>query len=113
MLERLLDAHIRVWVITGDKQETAVAIATSCKLFSNPERRLMCNAQGADATRATLRQLASQIDSLTAGGDLGGIELVVDGKTLTYVLSEEALVMELASLGERCSAVVVCRASPS
>lgn len=73
----------------------------------------MCNAVDEATTRATLRRLASQMDSLTVGGDLGGIELVVDGQTLAFILQDEALTKELASLGERCSAVVVCRASPS
>ena len=31
-------------MITGDKQETAINIATSCKLIGNLEKLMLCNA---------------------------------------------------------------------
>ena len=34
-LECLRDAGIKIWVLTGDKKETAVNISNSCKHFSN------------------------------------------------------------------------------
>lgn len=39
----LLDANIRVWMITGDKQETAVNIAVSCDLVRNVDNVMMLN----------------------------------------------------------------------
>ena len=33
-IQHLLDAHIKLWVLTGDKQETAVEIAKSCNLIN-------------------------------------------------------------------------------
>lgn len=42
-IQTLLDASIRVWMITGDKQETAVNIAVSCALVRNPDDVLMLN----------------------------------------------------------------------
>jgi phospholipid-transporting ATPase len=39
--------------------------------------------------------------------------MVVDGKTLSHILGDKAAEAQLASLGSLCSAVVVCRASPS
>ena len=32
-IEKLMEANIRVWVLTGDKQETAIEIAKSCRLI--------------------------------------------------------------------------------
>lgn len=32
-IERVMSANIRVWVLTGDKQETAIEIGKSCKLI--------------------------------------------------------------------------------
>lgn len=40
----MLDAGVKVWMITGDKQETAINIAVSCKLFTNTDSLLKCNA---------------------------------------------------------------------
>jgi phospholipid-transporting ATPase len=41
----MLDAGVKVWMITGDKQETAINIAVSCKLFTNSDSLLTCNAE--------------------------------------------------------------------
>ena len=32
-IESIMKANIRVWVLTGDKQETAIEIGKSCKLI--------------------------------------------------------------------------------
>ena len=32
-IAKLIEANIRVWVLTGDKQETAIEIGKSCKLI--------------------------------------------------------------------------------
>lgn len=45
----MLDAGIKVWMITGDKQETAINIAVSCKLFTNSDNVLKCNGNRATA----------------------------------------------------------------
>lgn len=51
-------------MITGDKQETAINIATSCKLISNPEKLLMCNAPfSAEAAHEKLEELLSVLDN--------------------------------------------------
>jgi len=33
-IKELMDAGIRMWVLTGDKQETAIEIAKSCNLIN-------------------------------------------------------------------------------
>lgn len=33
-IEKLMNAGIRVWVLTGDKQETAIEIGKSCNLIN-------------------------------------------------------------------------------
>lgn len=41
----LLDADVKVWMITGDKQETAINIGISCKLVRNPDSLMICNGE--------------------------------------------------------------------
>lgn len=40
-------------------------------------------------------------------------QLVIDGKTLTHILGDREIEKLLATLGALCTAVCVCRASPS
>ena len=52
----LLEAGIKFWMITGDKQETAINIAVSCHLFRSADGLLLCNA-GADKAMALIAQV--------------------------------------------------------
>ncbi len=42
-IEALQEAGIKVWVLTGDKQETAINIAFACKLLRPTDHVLMAN----------------------------------------------------------------------
>lgn len=44
-IAKLLEAEIRVWVLTGDKQETAIEIGKSCKLIQDSFEVLIINVQ--------------------------------------------------------------------
>lgn len=45
-ISALKDAGIRVWVLTGDKIETAINIAYSCKLLSDDLEQLKVTGEG-------------------------------------------------------------------
>lgn len=114
-------------MITGDKQETAINIAISCRLFKNEQMRLVCNASNMQMAKMRIRQLkeeaermvelhgaAMQGDAPRQGSHKKALpELVVDGKTLVHILHYREVEQAFASLSSLCSSVVVCRASPS
>jgi phospholipid-transporting ATPase len=52
----MLDAGVKVWMITGDKQETAINIAVSCKLLTTSDSLLKCNANENNAV-STMQQV--------------------------------------------------------
>lgn len=53
-------------MITGDKQETAINIAISCKLIRNPDSLLICNATTKEEAHARLRELQQQLNQTYA-----------------------------------------------
>lgn len=61
-IDTLLDAGIKVWMITGDKQETAINIATSCKLLRSPDNALICNSDSYLSCQAKLRDLLLRVN---------------------------------------------------
>jgi len=118
-IQTLLAARIKVWVITGDKQETAINIAISCKLILHPDSLLICNAESYEGARDRLHELLQMVQRASPhsghhGSDSGKgrAELVIDGKTLSHVLERDTEAL-LAEVGSHCSSVVICRASPS
>lgn len=50
-----------MWVITGDKQETAINIAIACNLIRRPDALLLCNASSREAAAARLDTLLQEL----------------------------------------------------
>ncbi len=111
-IHTLQAAGIKVWVLTGDRQETAINIGMSCKLISEDMTILMVNEESSQATRDNISKKLTAIRSQGANGaDLETLALVIDGKSLTYALEKdmEKLFLDLAV---SCKAVICCRVSP-
>ncbi|CAK1544710.1 unnamed protein product [Leptosia nina] len=105
----LLDAGVVVWVLTGDKPETAINIAYSAALFSQSDRLLHLMSRDKEHAESTIKSYLE--GGVVEGG--AGRALVVDGRTLTYILDRRSgLVAPFLSLARRCSAVLCCRATP-
>uniref|UniRef100_A0A667YWU4 Phospholipid-transporting ATPase n=1 Tax=Myripristis murdjan TaxID=586833 RepID=A0A667YWU4_9TELE len=106
-IEALRLAGIKVWVLTGDKHETAVSVSLSCGHFHRTMNILELLQQRSDNECAEqLRRLARRIkeDHVIQHG------LVVDGASLSLALREhEKLFMEVC---KNCSAVLCCRMAP-
>ena len=52
----LLKANIRVWVLTGDKQETAINIGISCKLLKRDSKMIIINTHSVAETKEKVRK---------------------------------------------------------
>jgi phospholipid-transporting ATPase len=110
-IHTLQTAGIKIWVLTGDRQETAINIGMSCKLISEDMTLLIINEETAEATRDNLQKKLEAVKTQANSGDVEPLALVIDGKSLTFALekSMEKLFLDLA-VG--CKAVVCCRVSP-
>ncbi|KAF1991080.1 phospholipid-translocating P-type ATPase [Aulographum hederae CBS 113979] len=111
-IHTLQSAGIKIWVLTGDRQETAINIGMSCKLISEDMTLLIVNEENAEGTRDNLTKKLNAIRSQNAGGiELETLALVIDGKSLTFALERdmEKLLLDLAVM---CKAVICCRVSP-
>ncbi|KAA8517635.1 hypothetical protein F0562_015109 [Nyssa sinensis] len=53
-IESLRQAGIKIWVLTGDKQETAISIGLSCKLLTPDMQQIIINGNSEDACRSLL-----------------------------------------------------------
>nr|XP_024934720.2 phospholipid-transporting ATPase 1-like isoform X1 [Ziziphus jujuba var. spinosa]XP_048319443.1 phospholipid-transporting ATPase 1-like isoform X1 [Ziziphus jujuba var. spinosa] len=53
-IECLRQAGIKVWVLTGDKQETAISIGVSCKLLTADMQQIIINGNSEDECRNLL-----------------------------------------------------------
>ena len=64
-----------MWVLTGDKQETAVNIAYSCKLFSQNCQVIKVNARSRDAAEAAIRTHLESIEADETANNAAGMRV--------------------------------------
>ncbi|XP_069780829.1 phospholipid-transporting ATPase VD isoform X2 [Narcine bancroftii] len=123
----LRKASIKTWVLTGDKQETAVNIAYACKLLDQKDNIFTLKAQTQEACEDSINNIMAEITEQTTGeknADDAGfllssspvgtelhIALVIDGKTLEFAL-HDSLQDSFLELSKRCRAVICCRSTP-
>jgi phospholipid-translocating P-type ATPase (flippase) len=106
-IEFLLKCGIKVWVLTGDKTETAINIAKSCRLFK-PEMKIhKLEAKTKQETQAALEKVNMEIQK-SNNDALNG--LVVNGDCLRHIL--EKFPQEFLAVSTRCHSVLCCRVSP-
>uniref|UniRef100_A0A8C7FPC6 Phospholipid-transporting ATPase n=1 Tax=Oncorhynchus kisutch TaxID=8019 RepID=A0A8C7FPC6_ONCKI len=108
-IEALQRAGVKVWVLTGDKQETAINIACACKLLRTTDQLLTANCDS--KVNALLLELRTEVERGEAAEGTSGFTLVVDGHTLDFALQED-LKGDFLELSRRCRAVVCCRSTP-
>uniref|UniRef100_A0A3Q3MUV3 Phospholipid-transporting ATPase n=1 Tax=Mastacembelus armatus TaxID=205130 RepID=A0A3Q3MUV3_9TELE len=108
-IETLMKADIKIWILTGDKQETAINIGHSCKLLTKNMGMLVINEDTLDGTRETLSRHCGMLgDALYKENDFA---LIIDGKTLKYALTF-GVRQYFLDLALSCKAVICCRVSP-
>ncbi|CAD7702859.1 unnamed protein product [Ostreobium quekettii] len=117
-IDRLSRAGIKVWMLTGDKLETAVSISHSCSLFQPGMKLVFLREEDfSDTTmaKAALAQAREDVIRLTVEqrrvGLTTAVGLVVDGGALAVVLKVK-FQDEFLSMCKQCRAVVCCRVSP-
>ncbi|GLI58430.1 hypothetical protein VaNZ11_000135 [Volvox africanus] len=126
-IKQLALAGIRIWVLTGDKMETAINIGYACSLLREDMMQFNVTVYGVeDVEQAEARGDKHQAERLahkavahslattekTMDENVGTpFAIVIDGKALSYALSKELAPLFLR-VGARCKAVVCCRVSP-
>ncbi|XP_067104194.1 phospholipid-transporting ATPase VB [Osmerus mordax] len=110
----LREAGIQVWVLTGDKAETAVNIAYACRLLDDGDlvfnMRTSSKLTCASILDSTLEEV-KRYDQGPPGSGAPTISLVIDGPTLAMAL-ESDLQARFLELARRCRSVLCCRATP-
>merc|ERR1719225_629549 len=111
-IAKLLEANIHVWMLTGDKQETAINIAKSCMLHKESMQLMIINSSSQEEAKQEIRELLRPLREEKLVGKDNELTLVVDGKSLEFTLKPE-LKNDFIDLCISCKAVVACRVSPS
>ncbi|CAK8676704.1 unnamed protein product [Clavelina lepadiformis] len=136
-IANLSKANMKIWVLTGDKQETAVNIGYSCHMLTDDMKKVFVikgyssekveneiekatkeilssgtkshnnPSFETDNSQETIGEVTENNESMQAAK----YGLVINGHSLVYALDEE-LNTKFLELASACSAVICCRVTP-
>lgn len=110
-IEKLRRAHMRIWMLTGDKRETAIKIAHSARICQPGSDVFILDSSKGDDLGS---QIETVFDELRAAGDLAcGPVVVLDGHTLAAIEKDPDLKDPFYTLVDSIDSVICCRASPA
>ena len=105
----LREAGVLVWMLTGDKLETAVSIANTCKLVdADGDLVVVRESDVDDDDRFLERKAREAAEDRALGSEFG---LVIEGGALQHALREDQQ-GHFLDLCASCTGVVCCRVSP-
>ncbi|KAG1703816.1 hypothetical protein DVH05_006825 [Phytophthora capsici] len=127
-IANLAQAGIKIWMLTGDKEETAINIGHACQLINEGMQLLIVNCEDLD-------DLGRQVDKIYKLEDVQShinankvsshLALVCDGKAMVHVFppkntsderalhAAKVLSQMLLDISSVCQAVIACRVSPA
>ena len=107
-IDRFRRAGIKLWMLTGDKRETAINIGQSCRLIKDYSTIIILDHADGNLENRMASAVADINNKQTAHS-----VLVVDGQTLMLVDAESASKALFTDLAIAADSVICCRASPS
>ncbi|CAN1837058.1 Probable phospholipid-transporting ATPase 4 [Linum perenne] len=127
-IDKLAQAGLKIWVLTGDKMETAINIGFACSLLRQGMKQIVISATNSDNSAQDSKQVVSCLtkavkdnilNQLTNASQMIKLEkdphaafaLIIDGKTLISAL-EDDMKHQFLALAVDCASVICCRVSP-
>ena len=107
-IDRLRRANIKMWMLTGDKRETAINIGHACRLIKDFSTVSILDSESSRVEQS----ITSAIFNINEGNVAHSV-IVIDGKTLGMIQSQEILHGLFLDLAILADSVICCRASPS
>ena len=118
-IAQLQRANIKIWMLTGDKQETAINIGYASRLLTSRMQLLTISGNTLEHTRKVIAARYSEVQSWRMQYGSNPVKrarrplaIVVDGSALHFCDEDRAMRRLFLSMVSDCSAVVACRVSP-
>lgn len=104
-------AGVKLWVLTGDKIETAINIGFSCKLLDHEMEILIIDK---DHTKDIYIQIKGHLSTQAKIGNSRETSVVVGGEQLMKITKpgNESILEQFVSLSMKSTVVLGCRVSP-
>ncbi|CAO2148873.1 unnamed protein product [Urochloa humidicola] len=127
-IDKLAQAGVKIWVLTGDKMETSISTGFACRLLRDAMIQIIITLEQPDIFTLDRKEDKQQIAKALKQRVIDQIEdgikqisslnqrstesfaLIIDGKSLTYAL-EDDVKSKLSDLAVKCASVICCRST--
>ncbi|KAB1218391.1 putative phospholipid-transporting ATPase 4 [Morella rubra] len=120
-IDKLAQAGLKIWVLTGDKMETAINIGFACSLLRQGMKQICITTMNPDTLPKDGKEAVKEhiLNQITNASQMIKLEkdphaafaLIIDGKTLAHAL-EDDMKHQFLGLAVDCASVICCRVSP-
>lgn len=108
-IEHIRNAGIKLWVLTGDKVETAINIGYSCRLLDDKISQYILDGTTSDLVYKQIC-IAENKENLIIGRKKMGV--IVSGEALLKALTNDQITPKFIGLVDKADVVLACRVSP-
>ncbi|KAI7906865.1 uncharacterized protein BX663DRAFT_494033 [Cokeromyces recurvatus] len=114
-IEDLRNAGIKIWVLTGDKLETAINIGYASNLLDANMKLWVIH--GSDSPEKVFQTLTDTLEKLDNRHEIDDSiiqenALIIEGSSLAHILKSSDLKIKLLQIATHCKSVICCRVSP-
>ncbi|KAF2796744.1 phospholipid-translocating P-type ATPase [Melanomma pulvis-pyrius CBS 109.77] len=107
-IDKLRRAKIKMWMLTGDKRETAINIGHSCRLIKDYSTVTVLDHETGEVEQS----IGAAVLAINRGKVAHSV-VVVDGQTLSQINEVEPLKLLFYDLAILADSVICCRAAPA
>ncbi|KAF1966372.1 phospholipid-translocating P-type ATPase [Bimuria novae-zelandiae CBS 107.79] len=107
-IDKLRRANIKMWMLTGDKRETAINIGYSCRLIKEYSTVTVLDHETGEVEQS----MGAAVLAINSGTVPHAV-VVIDGQTLAQISEIEPLKLLFYDLAIQANSVICCRASPA
>lgn len=109
-IEKLRRAGIKMWMLTGDKRETAINIGYSCRLIKDYSTVIVLTID--EGLERMTQRIKTACDEIKAGRIAHSV-VVIDGGSLSQIQHDSTIFSIYIELCIQTDSAICCRASPS
>jgi len=112
-IDFIKQAGVRFWVLTGDKVETAINIAFSCKLLTRRSLKVTVDMKDSAGVYDKLRQIDRKLNEWKHNPlKLDNFALIITGDSLIKAMTHKDITKVFIAVCRLSPVVIACRVSP-
>lgn len=109
MISSMHDANINVWMLTGDKLETAENIGNSSKLIKEDFKTIVIREE--KDVDVAFGEIKNEVKK-GSQSDRKSCALIIDGPMLDFILRTKEKRNNFIKYSKQCESVICCRTTP-